>query len=203
MPRDKALLFDAEGGRAGARLYTWSTAWVTLGRSQSPETALRAGCTLPYSLRPTGGKAVLHGHDLTIGLALPLGMLGLPDGSRELKQAYRGVIAPIIAAMADAGMGAVLAEETPFVRSPGKVADCFAHISPNDVVHRETGQKLCGCALRLTDRAVLVQASIPVRPPLVDPREVYERAAQVSGPFGDVDRLRDALADHLGRLSTS
>lgn len=194
MPRDRALLEVAENGEPGARLYTWASVWVTLGRSQTPETALRPGCKIPTSIRPTGGKAVLHGHDLTIGLALPLSFVGLPDGTRELKAAYRRVIAPIVEGMAKAGLDAVLAESTPFVRSRGKVADCFAHISPNDVVNRATGQKLCGCALRLTDRAILVQASIPVAEPLVDPNLVYAHAAIGGKNWADLTILREAIA---------
>ena len=174
MAADAALL---EAGRMAVRVYSWSSVWVTLGRYQRPETALVEGCSVPWAMRPTGGKAVLHGHDVTLGLAVPLSSLGLPEGSRRLGDVYRAVVGPMVAALCDCGVPAALAETTPFVRSAGKVADCFAHVSPNDIVGPD-GRKVCGCALKLTASAVLVQASIPAGPPLVDPATVYANPAQ-------------------------
>ena len=57
------------------------------------------------------------------------------------------------------------------VEAPGLVS------SPNDVVDELTGLKVCGCALRLTERAVLVQASLPNGKPLVPPETVIRNAA--------------------------
>lgn len=168
MARDARLL---ECQEPVARVYEWGRPWVSLGRSQVPEMSLRLGCPVPYVMRPTGGKAVLHGHDLTVGMAVPLAILGL--GERDVKAVYRAVVPCLVSALNQVGIPAVLAEETPFVRGAGKVADCFAHVSANDVVNPATGQKVCGCALRVTNHAVLVQASIPVRPPIVDPATVY------------------------------
>lgn len=174
MAFDTELMQRAESGEACARLYTWDSAWVTLGKFQRAETALLPTCPIGHTIRPTGGKAVLHGHDLTVTLAIPLPMIGLAEGSRELKRAYRAVTEPLITGLNGGGISAALAEETKFVRSRGKVADCFAHISPNDIVDPRTGQKVCGCALQMSQKAILVQSSIPLGPPLVDPRVVYD-----------------------------
>ena len=76
-------------------------------------------------------------------------------------------------------------------------ADCFATVSPNDIVHPATGQKVCGCAMRLTDRAVLVQASIPAGPPMVDPALIYLNPAPVSWIDVDPERLAMALEAKL------
>jgi hypothetical protein len=40
-----------------------------------------------------------------------------------------------------------------------------------------TGLKVCGCALRLTESAILLQASLPNGRPLVDPEKVIRNAA--------------------------
>lgn len=200
MAADEALLGDLGVCAASARVYGWSSAWVTLGRFQMVERALLPTCAVPSVVRPTGGKAVLHGHDLTVGLAARLDDLGVEE--RRIGPVYRAVIRPLVAALNSVGIAAALAEETPFVRGAGKVADCFAHISPNDVVDPGTGRKVCGCALRVVRDAVLVQASVPVGAPLVDPATVFEHPALVS-PEVDVSRgamveaLRDALAKHL------
>lgn len=167
-----------------ARVYGWEGNWVSLGRFQKKEGVLRKRCRLPYVIRPTGGKAVLHGHDVTLGMAVGLGVLGL-DG-RRIKPIYRAVVGPIVTALRACHVPAVLAEETPFARGKSKVGDCFAHVSANDVVLEGTGEKICGCALRISDGAVLVQASIPVMVPGIDPKEVFEEAAVVTigGSFG-------------------
>ncbi len=207
MSRDAALLEAAESGERRCRVYRWQGPWVSLGYWQRPERGLLPNSSVPWVARPTGGKAVLHGHDVTVGLAWPLAALAQPGEdpaslSRSLKRVYRSVVGPLVDALRACGLPAALAEQTPFVASAGRTADCFAHVSPNDVVDERTGLKVCGCALRITNRAVLVQASIPNGPPLVDPSTVFERPAAYSSTRWD-DRdfprlLRDALLDRLG-----
>ena len=175
MRRDQLLLEAAERGDPGFRVYGWDGVWVTVGRFQSPERDLVDPCNTRWILRPTGGKAVLHGHDVTVGLAVPLRLLVGVD-SRSVKGVYRAVVAPIVVALNACGVPAALAEETRHANTGMRTSDCFAFSSPNDVVDSSTGRKLCGCALRLTQTAVLVQASIPNGPPLVDPCTVIVNA---------------------------
>lgn len=213
MRRDADLLSAAEQGVVGWRVYGWDGPWVSLGRYQRPETALRNSETIRWVIRPTGGKAVLHGHDVTVGLAVPLSHFGgeVRHGPRSLRAVYQGTIAPIVAALRSCGMPAILAGDLPISRgergaegesegvaklepnaltptlSRGErglqtegLADCFAVTSPNDVVHEISRAKVCGCALRVTRSAVLVQASIPAGEPLIDPAEVYDSPAALS-----------------------
>lgn len=199
MGRDLEMLALAEAGRPAGRLYDWSAPWVTLGRFQHPQRALLPAAPTPWIMRTTGGKAVLHGHDLTLGFALPLAPLGLQE--RRLTAVYRAVIGPLIEALVASGRPAALGETTPFVRSGGHTADCFAHVAPNDVVDPATGAKVCGVALRVTSEAVLVQASLPVRAPAVDPAEVFA-SPWVPGSLVEVDpeRLRAELERAFARL---
>lgn len=195
MARDEALLLQAEHGAVVARVYSWDGPWVSLGKFQNPERDLLPGTTVPHVRRPTGGKAVLHGHDATIALAMPLASIDCTF--RDVKRAYRAVIEPITKALNLCGLAAVLAEETSHVNRGRRTADCFAFNSANDVVDPVTGQKLCGCALKLTDLAVLVQASIPNGHPLVDPKTVLREASLNTGPEWDASHLRDALEQSL------
>jgi lipoate-protein ligase A len=127
-------------------------------------------------MRPTGGKAVLHGHDVTIGMAVPLDGLGLSaTQSRSLGPVYRKIVGILVEALRNCGVRAELGENTLLRRGEGHTADCFAHVAPNDIVEPSTGQKVCGCALRVTQSAVLVQASVPARKPLVRPDAVFLR----------------------------
>jgi lipoate-protein ligase A len=125
-------------------------------------------------MRPTGGKAVLHGHDLTVSLAIPL--TELAPGSRNVRQIYRCLIQPIVAGLRSVGVPAALGEDSPESQARSTAADCFVQLSPNDVIHEATRAKIVGCALRVTRTAALAQCSIPIGEPLVDPATVFESA---------------------------
>lgn len=190
MARDLALLGHLDRLAYSARVYRWRGPWVSLGRYQIAERDLIAGCSVPWVRRPSGGKGVLHGHDVTIGLAARLDAL-LPDvppdlRERAVKRAYRALAGPLVRALEDCGRPAALAELTPFARRAGRTADCFGHVSPNDIVDPRTGAKVCGCALLMRSRAVLVQASVPCGDPLVDPGTVF-----CSASAGTVGRWKD------------
>lgn len=174
MRRDLALLEDAEQGYAGGRIYYWSKVWVTLGRFQLPEEVLLS--PIDFTIRPTGGAAVLHGHDLTIGLATPLDQIEATP--REVRKIYRAMVKPIVSTFNSIGISASLGEDlghddrrtSPF---------CFGLKSKNDVVSVKTGEKLCGVAMRITEKAVLIQASIPIGNPLVAPELTIKDAQKM------------------------
>lgn len=196
MKRDELLLEEAEAGQPCCRLYSWEGPWVSLGRFQKPEKALCIDCAVPWVMRPTGGKGVLHGHDLTIGAAFPLTSLGLKEtDARSVGPAYRAIIRPLVAALKDSGANVMLGEETRFVKSGGSTPDCFAHIAPNDVIDPNNGRKVMGCALKIGRRAVLVQCSLPVGLPLVDPSSVFPDP-HIPSWIEDIDP--DALYQSLG-----
>jgi lipoate-protein ligase A len=194
MARDAALLCKGGGGR----VYSWDGPWVSLGRHQTAERALRPACGVPWVGRPTGGKAVLHGHDVTVGLGLTWQALGVAP-TRSVADAYRAVARPLVAALRACGVRAALGEETSFGRSAGAVQDCFAHVAPNDIVDDATGVKVCGCALRVDVDGVLVQASVPAGRPLVEPSLVFDRAAPVHWVSLDAATFADALQEALRR----
>ncbi len=195
MSRDQILLDRAERGEAGCRVYSWGAPWVTLGRYQSPERDLCSSADTSWVIRPTGGKAVLHGHDITVGLAVPLNRF---SGLRSIKSIYPAVVAPLVNALRACDVPAALAEETPHAGKGQRTADCFAHVSPNDVVDVRSGKKVCGCALRVTQTAVLVQASLPYRSPILDPASVMRNAESAPvvpwDPTGFGDALEEAIA---------
>jgi len=175
MRRDTELLSLAEKGDPACRVYAWDGPWVSLGRFQSPEKDLVDPHGTRWVIRPTGGKAVLHGHDVTVGFAVPLSYLVNID-HRSIRNIYRELIRPVVTALRACGVKAALAEDTRYSNKGNRTADCFAFASPNDIVDEATGLKVCGCALRLTQKAVLLQASVPNGKPLVEPVEVIVNA---------------------------
>jgi lipoate-protein ligase A len=180
MDADAALLAAAERGVPGGRVYSWSGVWVSLGRFQSAERDLIDPGHTAWVLRPTGGKAVLHGHDATVGLGLPLAMLDADP--RSIRSVYRAVVRPLVAALNACGLPAALADDTRHAQRGARTADCFAFTSPNDIVDPTTGRKVCGCALRVTDRAVLLQASVPAGIPTVPPERLIRNALPAEPP---------------------
>lgn len=192
MAVDAELLERAEAGQPGRRVYGWDGPWVSLGRSQDPERDLVPDCPIPSVKRPTGGGGVLHGHDVTFAMACPLADLGLDP--RSARAGYRRIVMPLIRALRDAGIDAGLGADLPGERAKVASSDCFAAVADADVVDLATGRKVCGCALRLTRTAILLQASIPVEAPLVSPASVFAKPALVAPLDVDVDRLIASLA---------
>ncbi|RYG25028.1 lipoate--protein ligase family protein [bacterium] len=188
MAKDAELLFAAEAGAAGWRVYRWDGPWVSLGRFQRAERAVVAGWER-WCVRPTGGRAVLHGHDLTLAYALP------HDGDcRQIKEVYRRLIAPLVEALNACGLECQLAETTRYVGRGRESEDCFAFRSPNDVVCPDTGKKVCGCALRISERGALLQASVPHGAPLVEPGEAIVGATRMSPSRWDADGFLGAVS---------
>lgn len=208
MERDARLLEMLTDRPVAARIYSWNGPWVSLGLFQRAERDLKSGCKVPWVLRPTGGRAVLHGHDVTVGLAIRLAHIAA-DGescmilSRSVRRVYRRAVAPLIAALRACGTKACLGEKIKGpVRTP-RSSDCFAHIGANDIVDQTTLAKVCGVAMKLTDSAVLIQASIPVQQPVCDPSEVFECPWRGDIPHIHADLLRGAIMRHVREFSES
>lgn len=179
MSRDEQFLQQCQRESALlVRLYRWDGPWVSLGRFQSAERDLKHPLKTKWVMRPTGGKAVLHGHDLTVGLAVSLSLLGEKELERQIKTVYRLVTRPLIKALNHAGLHCSLAEDVPNRPEGVRVADCFAFTSGCDVIDPGTGYKVAGCALRIESGAALLQASIPVSTPLIDPAMVLRGPTQ-------------------------
>ena len=201
MERDHVLLLRAEAGEPGCRVYSWDGPWISLGMQQNPNRDLLDPDLVPWVMRPTGGKAVLHGHDVTVGLALPLPSLPtempIDKLARSVKTVYRCIAQPLAKALQESGMPAELAENTRFAGKGHRSADCFAHLSPNDIVDTRTGVKACGCALRITKNAVLLQASIPNGPPLIDPKRLFEKPQPTTYQTWDSTAFAETLLKQL------
>ncbi len=218
MARDRDLLELAEDeGISTLRFYTWDGVWISLGYFQTGkavdgeqntslteeglavrdridlEACKRLGVRLVQ--RPTGGKAVLHGHDLTITLACPLRALN--TDAPNIKKIYRTLAAKLIDGLNEAGIPAVLGEALNLPAARTKSADCFVHVSPNDIVHAKTQQKLIGCALRVTSKAALMQTSIPLREPLVPPADLFGLAFTTKPLDVTEGRLIEAITNQF------
>jgi lipoate-protein ligase A len=187
---DEALLASAvRTGRPSLRFYRWQGPWLSLGYGQvldrgRIEACGRAGVGVVR--RVTGGRAVLHGSDLSYSLTAREDQL--PAG---LTASYELVAGILIGALEALGVEAVA---SPFPRGreafqqrfqidPKRAVgrsergdfDCFARPAGGEIC--VGGRKLAGSAQRRAKGGILQHGSIRLAP---DPLEA-RRASSLSG----------------------
>jgi hypothetical protein len=274
MAGDVALLDAFQRGEIPPtlRVYQWASPALTYGVNQQLPPRLVDACNalgIPMLRRPTGGKAVLHGHDLTVGLVFryvaltpspsptqwerraesaltpspsstgrergaahhafwsaeasasasggssasalqtpPRPRAGEGDTGGEgdtntrpyPRQVYECLAPALIEAFAQVSIPAVQGDApAPDPRNLDDGGDCFATPAIADLVHAETGVKLMGCALLVRGACVLMQASIPLRPPTVPVERLFGHPHPAPPPL-DADALTDALYRTLTRV---
>jgi len=172
MVADEALLDRAVGGHPGVRFYTWSEPTLSLGYFQHSADRLTVSglAGLPFVRRLTGGGAIVHHHELTYALALPVTppWRGGADWVCRMHDIFR-------AALAEFGVSSTLlgcGQE----QGRGRFL-CFEHLTPGDVVIGEA--KVTGSARRKRGAAVLQHGSIllaasPFAPHLPGVRDLYD-----------------------------
>lgn len=172
---DEALLATAlEEGTPTLRFYTWQGAWLSLGYAQPlnlqhVQRLEEAG--VGWVRRATGGRAVLHGADLTYAIAAPEEVL--PAGVR----ASYGVVADaLLEALHELGVPATRTHPGPQGPS-GPGFDCFETPAADEICLG--GKKLSGSAQRRVGGAFLQHGSIRLGP---DPAQAV--VAVAPGPGG-------------------
>lgn len=179
MAADLALLDAvADGSPPLLRLYRWRPPALSLGRFQSETDVDVAACArhgVEVVRRPTGGKALLHGGDLTYAVALPE-----PSGAEGTVDAvYRRLADGLLAGLADLGVDAALACH----QGPAG-AVCMATQQGADL--RVGDRKVCGSAQVRRRGVVLQHGSILLE------RLPFDETDLVVGSEVARDRLRDA-----------
>jgi len=171
MAVDEALLAAASDGVPPTlRLYGWSGPWLSLGHAQPFDDATLAACRsagVGVVRRVTGGRAVLHGADLTY--AVTASERALPDG---LHASYRVLSDALVDALRGLGIRAERVARGADRVAPAGRFDCFADAADDEVC--AGGRKLAGSAQRRAGGALLQHGSIRLAP---DPPE----AARIAG----------------------
>jgi lipoate-protein ligase A len=155
MAVDAALLDHARAtGEATLRVYAWSRPTLSLGRHErargrfSPELLRKAGVDVVR--RPTGGRALLHDHEVTYSVTARTGDLAL-------REAYAAVNALLTDALGRLGVRAGLAAPRGRTEQPGTSA-CFAEPNAGELV--VGGAKLVASAQWQEHGAFLQHGSI-------------------------------------------
>jgi lipoate-protein ligase A len=209
MAKDALLLERAAAeGSAALRLYAWDRMTLSVGRAQKVERQIDLGACaahgIPVVRRETGGRAVLHGSDLTYSIAAPLsgprfsgGILGI---YREISQAFLNFFSGL-------GVGAECKAYAGRERAESASPVCFVTPSAFEILLR--GKKVVGSAQRQVPRAFLQHGSIPLEPQLRLLSEIFHSAAasQIAAQMTDLRSEgcypRHSVADLRRRLVDS
>lgn len=157
MARDEALLLTQnENSTPILRFYNWSAPCVSIGRLQKNfdfERAQNAGFEVVR--RPTGGRAVLHHHEITYCAVLHSSHL--PRESRSVVGAYNWLSTGFLAGLQTLGiraqLGAARAGSTPSI-----AANCFGSAAQCDFLVGD--KKLIGAAQCRKNDVILQHGAI-------------------------------------------
>lgn len=164
MAVDEAILEAVLAGTQPptVRLYTWRSPAVSLGRFQRIEQTVdlqrcrERGVSVVRRL--TGGKAVLHGHDLTLCVVAPLACFA---PARSVIEVHHRILMPLVSALSRLGVkvNALQRADRYALRAPH--VNCFDHALPGDLVTPD-GTKVLGGAQYRRGEVVMEQISLPV-----------------------------------------
>jgi len=193
MAIDRALL-DASlavpGGAPALRLYRWSRPTLSLGRHQrtlaSHWLELAEEGVIDLVRRPSGGRAVLHGGDLTYALIWPA-------APARRQRAYGLACGWLCRAFAGLGQPLRFGRQA----SSRDRANCFATSTSADLVHGD-GAKRIGSAQFWQGGTLLQHGSIQIDPP----RDLwYELFAEAPPLLPPLPLAGDQLEEHLRRCA--
>lgn len=153
------------------RLYGWEPMCLSLGygqRSRDVDMGRLRARGWQIVRRPTGGKAILHGDELTYSLCLPINH---PLATGDVVDSYRRIGAGLASGLQCLGLAIHSELKDPHDnRDPGPV--CFEIASHYEITL--AGRKLVGSAQMRRKAGLLQHGTIPIR--------------------GDVGRICDALS---------
>jgi len=140
------------------RLYAWVAPSVSIGafqRLSDVDTAYCAAHTIPIVRRPTGGRGILHGDELTYSFcARSEGLF-----SHGLLDTYRRISSALQSALEMMGLPATMKRERETGRNLARSPLCFQSTSYGEVSFN--ARKLAGSAQKRWKDGFLQQGSIP------------------------------------------
>ena len=202
MAVDEALLRAAQAGAPPAlRFYSWDGAWLSLGLAQRLDPARRAACRragVGIVRRATGGRAVLHGADLTYAVAARAEELpaGLQATYALLGEGLRKGLASLGVAAEPGRTPAASPREAGF--------DCFQSLATDELA--VAGRKLAGSAQRRTLAEVLQHGSLRLAPDRPEAREAAGLALAAATSLAELGfrcderEVRAALTEGLAAV---
>jgi lipoate-protein ligase A len=183
MAIDEAILesYAAERRLPTLRFYTWSPPTLSLGYGQPIEadinlTQCRA-LGIDVVRRPTGGRAVLHDHELTYSVVI---RADDPRVTSGVLAAYLAISQALIRGLSYLGIAAELLplRRGAFLPSDDASPVCFATPSSYEVA--VAGRKIIGSAQRRARGVIMQHGSIPISHDLGRLRAVFSSSPRGS-----------------------
>lgn len=209
MAWDHTLALACGAAEGILRFYTWEGPTLSLGRNEPArgvylEDRLAAE-GVAVIRRPTGGRAVLHHHELTYAVCLPLRALG---GARRTYTAVNGALAEGLRRL-----GAPVSLAGPGPAAPPDAGPCFRTPAEGEVMAPGPvggAAKLVGSAQARVGGVLLQHGSILLKDDQVripafraddaDPGERPASLVQLLGREVGLGELREALAAGFARV---
>jgi lipoyl(octanoyl) transferase len=190
MSIDQTLLERADHlAESWLRLYQWEPQCLSFGRNEPASTRYSVDAIRSLGLdtvrRPTGGRAVLHSHELTYAVAMPVGRFG------SLRDAYQKIHQMLADALRLLGANVFLAPRK--LTPPVTAGACFSHAAGGEIM--SAAGKVVGSAQYRYGRGLLQHGSILL--------EDDQRGVHVVTVGADSSAVRGApLSRVLGRSTT-
>jgi len=189
MAIDEALFraHQQEGTSPVLRLYGWEEPAVSVGYFQDAEKEIDCPYCRDKGIRivrrPTGGKAVLHGGDLTYSL---VARESSPLFSPDVVETYRTISGCLIRGLAKSGIDVQIVEKGRGGTAAGGF--CFATSYKNELL--ASGRKICGSA-QVRARGVFLQhGSVLID---FDPLAVCATLGNAEDAGGGARKIKEAV----------
>ena len=204
MALDHALALERSPDTGILRIYGWERPTVSFGRNEPARGLYDFGMAdregVAFVRRPTGGRAVLHDHEITYCVVTA------PRAWGGLRAAYRAINQGLVAALRTLGVDAGLAGAPAGGEAPLSAGPCFQIPAEGEVV--AAGRKLVGSAQARVGGALLQHGSLLLsgsQDPLarIGPEAAAEAGAlpvtlrSLLGSVPGWDELVSALVDGL------
>src|SRR5713101_964663 len=205
MAVDEALLDSVSRGQAPPtlRFDQWAPACLSLGYCQpcaavDVQACRRAGVDIVR--RPTGGRAILHHHELTYSIALPVAALDQESG---VLQSYYHLSLGLTEGLGRLGVETTLAPSAPLRAAHGPA--CFDEPSDHEILLG--GRKLVGSAQVRRNGALLQHGSILFQPQVdellhclrLEPQEAARQRTAMTAGVAGLDQAGRFTASEVGQ----
>ena len=192
MALDEALMERARSTQETVfRVYSWSHPTLSFGRNQTARGAYLPGLAAERGVsvvrRLTGGRALLHHHEVTYSVTAPV------DAGSSLRESYHRINRLLVTGLRRMGVPVSIAAPTSRA-APPTASPCFERPAAGELIVGE--RKLVGSAQWRDEGAMLQHGSILVE-------DDQQLVAELSGNPGINPPPAATLSNALGRRPTS
>lgn len=195
MAVDEAMAIALKEGAAPPtlRFYTWDPPCISIGYFQKSDSMLLNNDAMEIVRRPTGGRAVFHGNDLSYSI---VSRKDDPLFPRDIKRAYRTIAEVLVTGLKRLGITADPLKRESLTRRKGGYHHspfCFAVTLGHEI--SVNGRKLIGSAQRRWPEVFLQHGSIAAAESLHEDGAARISLTEILGGRPETKTVITALCD--------